>query len=116
MKRTADRTGPPEILEHPERDDLDLLAILRALADPIRLEIVRKLATSERSEIACGAFGLDATKQNLSHHFRVLRAAGVTRTRDEGRNRLTSLRRADLEHRFPGLIAAVVAEAFHTVR
>jgi len=95
-------------LIHPEREELDILAILRALADPTRLEIVRILARDPAGERACGSFGLDATKQNLTHHFRVLRDAGVTRTRDEGRNRLTSLRCDDLEERFPGLLGAVL--------
>jgi DNA-binding transcriptional ArsR family regulator len=100
-----------EPLVHPARDDLDLLLVLRALADPTRLEIVRILANDPAGRRACGSFGLDATKQNLSHHFRVLREAGVTRAQDEGRNRLTSLRRDDLDARFPGLLAAVLGAA-----
>jgi len=95
-------------LRHPSRDDLDIIAILHALADPTRLRIVRILAREPGCERACGSFGLEATKQNLSHHFRVLRDAGLTRTRDEGRNRFTSLRREDLEARFPGLLEAVL--------
>ena len=97
-------------ISQPEREDLDLVTVLRALGDPTRLEIVRMLA-GPGTEIACGSFGLEATKQNLSHHFRVLREAGVVRTRDEGRNRFTSLRRADLEARFPGLVDAVLGDA-----
>ena len=100
-----------ETLFHPDRSELSLLDVLRALGDPTRLEIARILATEPRGERACGSFGLDATKQNLSHHFRVLREAGITRTRDEGRNRYTSLRRADLDARFPGLLDAVLSAA-----
>ena len=98
-----------EPLFHPDRRDLDLVTVLRALADPTRLEIVRILAADPAREIACGAFGLEASKQNLSHHFRVLREAGVARSRDEGRNRFTSLRSDDLEARFPGLLAGVLS-------
>ena len=98
-------------LTHPNREDFEVLAVLRALSDPTRLEIVRILASEPAGERACGSFGLEATKQNLTHHFRVLRDAGVTRTRDEGRNRFTSLRRDDLEVRFPGLLDAVLEAA-----
>jgi DNA-binding transcriptional ArsR family regulator len=105
---SAAHTPSDEPIFHPRRADLDVVAVLHALADSTRLEIVRILARDPAAEIACGAFGLDATKQNLSHHFRVLREAGVIRSRDEGRNRYTTLRNADLESRFPGLLSAVL--------
>jgi DNA-binding transcriptional ArsR family regulator len=105
---SAAHTPSDQTIFHPRRADLDLVEILRALADPTRLEIVRILAASE--EVACGAFGIEATKQNLSHHFRVLRDAGVIASRDEGRNRYSSLRRADLEARFPGLLDGVLGK------
>jgi len=103
-----------EPIFHPDRENLDLVTVLRALADPTRLEIVRILAADPTREIACGSFGVEASKQNLSHHFRVLRAAGIARSRDEGRNRFTSLRLEDLNARFPGLLASVM-EADATV-
>jgi DNA-binding transcriptional ArsR family regulator len=113
---TAQSAHPAHLepLVHPACEDLELLSVLRALADPTRLEIVRILASDPVGRRACGSFGLDATKQNLSHHFRVLREAGVTRAQDEGRNRLTSLRRDDLDARFPGLLAAVLGAASET--
>ena len=81
--------------------------MLHALSDPARLEIVRRLA--EGDEPSCGMFELGLSKPTLSHHFRVLREAGLVRTRPEGRKRLLSLRRDDLEARFPGLLGAVLA-------
>jgi len=81
--------------------------VLHALSDPARLEIVRHLAAG--SEWSCGKFDLGLSKPTLSHHFRVLREAGVVRTRPEGRKRLLSLRRDDLDARFPGLMDAVLA-------
>jgi len=86
---------------------------LRALADPIRLEIVRRIAADPSGERQCGSFQdeLDCSKQNLSHHARILREAGITRTREDGRNRFVSLRRADLERRFPGLLDSIVGRA-----
>ena len=97
-------------LHHPTRDELDLPMVLHALSDPQRLRIVQLLA--ERSEpCACGSFGLDVTKSTLTHHFRVLREAGVITQRVLGTSKLTSLRREDLDQRFPGLLDAVLASA-----
>jgi DNA-binding transcriptional ArsR family regulator len=84
--------------------------VLHALSDPARLQIVRQLAIGD--ECTCGTFDLGLSKATLSHHFRVLREAGVVRTRPEGRTRMLSLRKDDLDERFPGLLEAVLtAEA-----
>lgn len=91
---------------HPSLDQIDLAAVLHALSDPGRLAIVAVLA--EQGEYACGAFDVPVTKATLSHHFKVLRDAGVTRTRLSGRQRLVCLRRDDLDARFPGLLTAVL--------
>ncbi|MBA3262282.1 MAG: helix-turn-helix transcriptional regulator [Thermoleophilaceae bacterium] len=92
---------------HPARAELELSFVLHALSDPARLEIVRRLADGD--EPSCGTFDLGLSKATLSHHFRVLREAGVVRTRPEGRKRLLSLRIDDLEARFPGLLDAILA-------
>jgi DNA-binding transcriptional ArsR family regulator len=97
-----------ETLPGPRREDLRLESVLQALGDPIRLSIVRTLHVSPESERACGTFGLPVAKSTASHHFRVLRDAGVIRQRAVGRERLTQLRADDLEARFPGLLASVV--------
>jgi DNA-binding transcriptional ArsR family regulator len=92
---------------HPARAELELSSVLHALSDPARLEIVRRLADGD--EPSCGTFHLGLSKATLSHHFKVLREAGVVRTRPDGRKRLLSLRIDDLEYRFPGLLDAVLA-------
>jgi DNA-binding transcriptional ArsR family regulator len=92
---------------HPSRAEFELPAVLHALSDPARLEIVRRLA--EGDEWSCGRFELGLSKATLSHHFRVLRESGVIRTRADGRKRLLSLRREDIEVRFPGLLPAILA-------
>jgi DNA-binding transcriptional ArsR family regulator len=92
---------------HPPRTELELPAVLHALSDPARLEIVRRL--SQGGEWSCGRFDLGLSKPTLSHHFRVLRECGVIRTRPDGRQRLLSLRRDDLASRFPGLLEAVLS-------
>jgi DNA-binding transcriptional ArsR family regulator len=91
---------------HPERNQLELSAVLYALSDPTRMEVVRRLAGEV--ELACGTFGLPTTKATLSHHFKVLREAGLIHTRVEGVHRYNSLRKQDLEARFPGLLKAVL--------
>ncbi len=80
--------------------------MLYALSDPIRLDIIRQLFAAE--SLACGNFRIEKPKSSLSHHFRVLRESGVIATRREGTALLNSLRRQDLESRFPGLLKAVI--------
>ena len=98
-----------EDVAQPDTENLDLTTVLAALADPGRLATVRSLAGS--GEASCSALrelsGLDCTKSTMSHHLKVLREAGLTRTRVDGTHRLVSLRREDLESRFPGLLDAV---------
>jgi len=94
------------LLLHPERDELELPAVLHALSDPVRLRILADLASGE--ERSCKSFDLPVVKSTCTHHFRVLREAGVIRQRLEGTTRLNSLRREDLDARFPGLVDAVL--------
>ena len=85
-----------------------LEAVFHALSDPVRLRIVRALAASEQA-LSCGTLELDVSKSTASHHFRVLREAGVIVQRENGRRRLNELRREDMEARFPGLLDTVVS-------
>ena len=94
----------------PEMADVQLVGVLTAVADPIRLQIVRDLADGEphaKSEEAWAAFGVQ--KSTLSHHFKALREAGLTRTIVSGRTHAIQLRRGELDARFPGLVDALVA-------
>ncbi len=93
-------------LHHPELETVALSAILHALSDPVRLQIVRTL--SESGEQCCGACGPDIPKPTMSHHFKVLREAGVLFVRAEGTQRCISLRSSELNDRFPGLLPAVL--------
>ncbi len=96
-------------IPHPGRDQLELAAVLHALSDPIRLRIVAGLAGSDPR--SCGSFELPVTKSTCTHHFKVLREAGVIRQRQEGTARLNTLRRDDLDARFPGLLDTILASA-----
>ena len=84
----------------------ELLVALTALANPIRLRIVAQLADGE--EHTCGSFNLPVAKSTCSHHFRVLREAGVVAQRIDGKCRLNRLRADEIEQRFPGLLDAVL--------
>jgi DNA-binding transcriptional ArsR family regulator len=92
---------------HPAVDELELTAVMHALSDPARLKVVRTLAIE--TERACGTFELGVTKATASHHFKVLREAGIVRKRAEGARAYLTLRRDDLDARFPGLLDAVLA-------
>lgn len=96
-------------MDEPHVDDLKLATVMAAFSDPARVAIVRALATD--GERTCGSFDLGISKATRSHHFKVLRESGITRTRAEGTHRHISLRRDDLDARFPGLLDAVLAAA-----
>lgn len=93
-------------LHHPRVDELALPDVLHALSDPVRLQIVHALANCD--EQSCSAVEASVSKSTLSHHFKVLREAGVTHTRVNGTHRYVSLRREDLDARFPGLLGSVL--------
>ena len=86
--------------------ELDLATVLHALSDPVRLMIVAQLA--DGSEHTCGSLEVPVAKSTSSHHFRVLREAGVLAQRLDGKCRYNRLRVSELEQRFPGLLEAVL--------
>ena len=94
-------------ITHPLRAEIDLAAVLHALSDPIRLKIVAELARSE-SASTCSSFDVPVSKSTCTHHFRVLREAGVIHQRHQGTARLNTLRREDLDARFPGLLDTIL--------
>jgi DNA-binding transcriptional ArsR family regulator len=96
-------------LHHPRTEEIALEDVLHALSDPVRLKIVEAIA--DRDERNCSSVEASVSKSTLSHHFKVLREAGVTFTRANGTQRLISLRREDLECRFPGLLESILEAA-----
>ncbi len=100
-------TQAPEEIAHPARDQIELSAILHALSDPVRLRIVAALARAD-GEPTCGSFDVPVTKSTCTHHFKVLREAGIIRQRQKGTARLNTLRRDDLEACFPGLLDTIL--------
>lgn len=102
-------TETAEALAHPRREEIELGAVLHALSDPVRLKIVAALAGD--GEHTCGSIQVPVSKSTCTHHFRVLREAGVIHQRQEGTARLNTLRSDDLEARFPGLLATILEAA-----
>ncbi|MDN6441879.1 ArsR/SmtB family transcription factor [Acidipropionibacterium jensenii] len=95
------------VLFHPSVESLDLVTVLSALADPVRLQVVRYIADDQPH--SCGEVPTPLSPASMSRHFRILREAGVITTTPAGKHRLLTLRRGDLEARFPGLLASVGA-------
>ena len=87
---------------------LEVTAVLHALADPVRLDLVRQLSESDTA-IACGRFDTRVAKNTLSHHFKILREAGIIATHRQGGQRLNVLRTSEIEAAFPGLLRAILS-------
>ncbi|GGX95907.1 ArsR/SmtB family transcription factor [Streptomyces fructofermentans] len=98
------------VLPHPEPSEIRLEAVLHALSDPLRLQVVRELA-ADGHELSCSHFDLPVTKSTTTHHFRVLREAGVIRQIYRGTAKMNVLRGDDLGDLFPGLLDSVLAAA-----
>ena len=96
-------------LPHPDLADVELTAVLFALSDPARLQLVRLIAREGPQTVAnCQVVDPDAPKSTFSHHLKTLREAGLVRNEPAGRRRIVSLRRAELDARFPGLLDSVL--------
>ena len=95
----------------PAMADVDLVGVLRALGDPIRLSIVRTLADGEPHSKSMDLWDVEVQKSTMAHHFKTLRECGLTRTLVEGRNHEIQLRRAELAERFPGLIESLLEKS-----
>jgi DNA-binding transcriptional ArsR family regulator len=98
--------------DYPSRDldQIELVDLLRALADPTRLEIVQSLADGEPHPKSELNLDFDCTKATMAHHFKTLRESGLTHTIVSGRTHDIQLRRAELDVKFPGLLGSIVGE------
>jgi DNA-binding transcriptional ArsR family regulator len=98
------------ITDHIAAEDITLQGVLEALTDPVRRSIIRQLVDSDR-DMACGTFDFNVTRATSTHHFKVLRRAGIIWQHYQGTVKLNSLRRDDLERAFPGLLDAIINAA-----
>jgi DNA-binding transcriptional ArsR family regulator len=99
------------ITDHPAVEEITLQGVLDALVDPVRRSIVRQLAASDH-DMVCGTFDINVTRSTSTHHFKVLRHAGIIWQHYEGTQKMNSLRRADLERAgVGGLLETVIGAA-----
>ncbi|MEU6841215.1 helix-turn-helix transcriptional regulator [Streptomyces sp. NPDC046716] len=112
MATAAPQATGSRTLVHPAREEIRLEGVLHALSDPMRLAVVREMASARSAaELSCSHFDLPVTKSTTTHHFRVLRESGVIEQVYRGTTKLNGLRRADLDALFPGLLDSVLAAA-----
>jgi DNA-binding transcriptional ArsR family regulator len=103
---------PPTTNPGPDLEKIDLATVLHALADPVRLAIVRQVAAvGDGHELGCGDLELPVSKSTGSHHLKNLLTSGVTAEREEGTRKYIRLRRDELDRRFPGLMDSVLSAA-----
>ncbi|MEV6930774.1 helix-turn-helix transcriptional regulator [Dactylosporangium sp. NPDC051485] len=98
----------PRGLEHPGPDEFSLQRLLEALVDPVRRAAVCQLAQAGR-DMSCGAFDMPVSRSTATHHFSVLREAGVIHQYYVGTMKMNGLRTAELEARFPGLLQTLIS-------
>lgn len=94
------------IPEHPDVRTVTLQQVLEALVDPVRRSIVTQLDASA-ADVKCGGFDLPVSTSTATHHFRVLREAGLIRQYYVGTSRMNTLRRDEVDTVFPGLLDAL---------
>ena len=105
MTRTTSRQLP-----HPDLADIPLTTVLFALSDPARLDLVRQLAAHGPLTVAqCHSTDPGVPKSTFSHHLKTLREAGLIRNEPDGRQRTITLRRAEIDKRFPKILDAVLS-------
>lgn len=90
---------------HPATEDIGIDGVLHALADPVRREIVAKLMGCDG--MSCSKACLDLPPSTISFHHKILREAGLIRSEKKGVEVINTLRRSDIDSRFPGLLDAV---------
>lgn len=95
---------------HPTKEDITLAGVLGALSDPMRLKILKRLLDNHDASLSCSGAAPcpEMAKSTLSHHFRVLRDAGLIRTTKRGVEHLNSVRWDDVNERFPGLLKTIM--------
>jgi DNA-binding transcriptional ArsR family regulator len=95
-------------LVHPAIEDVTLESLLYALADPTRLEIVKKLSRGSCGLNCSEAAPAALPKSTQSHHFQILREAGLIKSERRGTEVVNALRCAEIEKPFPGVISSIL--------
>lgn len=96
---------------HPQMSEVTLEGVLYALSDPVRLEIVRRLTTEACGKNCQSVAPVDMARSSISHHFQILREAGLIRSERRGVEVVNTTRCTELAQRFPGLMPAILRAA-----
>jgi DNA-binding transcriptional ArsR family regulator len=104
----ARQNGRDRIPPHPDVRTITLQQVLEALVDPVRRLIVSELHAAGQ-DLSCGTIELPVSKSTATHHFHVLREAGLIRQYYVGTSRMNGLRLDEIDEAFPGLLRALVA-------
>lgn len=81
--------------------------LFRALCEPPRVEVIRRLIVLGRSDIAAIADGLPQDRSVVSRHLQVLERAGVVQSSREGRQVFYELDGPAILSKFGALTAAL---------
>ena len=95
-------------IKHPKLEQIELTDIMYALSDPARVEIIKALSMCGAKTQTCSELNCDRPKSSMSHHFKILRESGLLETQIEGKEHKNSLRTAELEKKFPGLMKSIL--------
>jgi Predicted transcriptional regulators len=99
------------MLYHPATEDIDLASVLGVLGDSTRLAILGDLARRGNIPLKCSHFTNLASKSNLTYHLGKMREAGIIRVEPIGTAKMITIRRDDLDRRFPGFLDSVLLAA-----
>jgi DNA-binding transcriptional ArsR family regulator len=97
-------------LTHPDAAAITLAGLLFALADPVRLAIVRELLKSPAGlncTEAAARLEFSMPKSTCSQHYRILRESGLIASERRGTEVVSHVRSQLLAERFPGLLESV---------
>ncbi|MFB4269918.1 ArsR/SmtB family transcription factor [Nonomuraea sp. GTA35] len=97
----------PRTVDNASVAEVTLQQFMEAVADPVRRSVIAQLAIAGH-DLSCGTFDLPVSRSTATHHFNVLREAGIIRQHYQGTTKMNSLRPDDLDARFPGLLRAVI--------
>jgi DNA-binding transcriptional ArsR family regulator len=96
-----------ELNDEPPVSDFNFVRVLAAVADPMRLDIVRQLAAADEP-LSCKAIELPVKASTATHHFTALRQAGILHQYYVGTSRINVLRIDDVETAYPGFLPSVL--------
>jgi len=108
VRHSSNKDKPHDAAQHCA-DVLRLEKVLHALSDKVRLGIVLQLHRD--GESSCAALDGGRPKSTMSHHFRVLRDAGLVQTSAQGVTHMNRLCRERVDQAFPGVLDAIIAAA-----